>query len=49
MIFFIASVALADTWYVRSDIGNSGDGTSWATAYASIIEAVTATGVGDEI
>jgi len=49
LFFFLVSVALADTWYVRADLESSGDGTSWATAYATIMEAVTATGAGDEI
>ncbi len=45
----MAGAASAATLYVGADLGSSGDGTSWATAYASIREAVDAAEDGDEI
>ena len=36
-------------WYVDGSVASSGSGTSWATAFKTIQEAVDAAGAGDEI
>lgn len=44
-----AGVARADTWYVDVDAAPGGDGTSWATAFHDLHEALAAATVGDEV
>src|SRR6056297_470967 len=44
-----AASASAATLYVGADLGSSGDGTSWATAYDRLEEAMGAASDGDEI
>jgi len=52
MFFLIATMAgaaSAATLYVGAGLENSGDGTSWATAYASLEDALDNAAEGDEI
>ncbi len=46
---FILSAAAAATWYVDDSVGSSGDGMSWATAFETIQEGITAASDGDEV
>jgi len=48
-ILSFGSSAFAATWFVRSDLAVSGDGTSWDEAFTGIAEAVSAAPAGDEI
>jgi len=41
--------AVPADWYVDASVAASGDGTSWATAFKTIGEAITAAGDGDTI
>ena len=49
LIFCMASMASAVTLYVGAGLETSGDGTSWATAYASLEDALDDAADGDEI
>ncbi|MDZ7832997.1 MAG: right-handed parallel beta-helix repeat-containing protein [Desulfobacterales bacterium] len=48
-ILSFGSSAFAATWFVRSDLAVSGDGTSWSEAFTGIAEAVSAATAGDDI
>jgi len=49
LIGLLSSSAMAAIWYVDSEMTGSGDGTSWATAFQTIQEAVDAAVSEDEI
>jgi parallel beta-helix repeat protein len=52
MLIFILTASAnvcAATWFVRSDVAASGDGTSWGESFAGLAEAVSAASAGDDV
>jgi len=49
LILLYSSAAFGAVWYVRGDIGASGNGTAWSNAFKTIQEAIGAASTGDEI
>ncbi|BBO68828.1 hypothetical protein DSCA_27580 [Desulfosarcina alkanivorans] len=49
LILSAGADGFAATWFVRSDVAESGDGTSWEGAFAGVAEAVAAASAGDDV
>ena len=49
LLLFSPVTSSATVWYVSADVGISGDGTTWSTAFISIQQAVSSACEGDKI